>query len=137
MSEKFVTLMEPDNEVVKYAACVKKKNVVISHIPLGKNQKLTKIVFFSTSDQYATFEVIITDKPPNFGDGMQVPSNLRITGKKDQSDILEKKLFKFIGIILKKKKNCNKTYLSFQLVNHPREVQKFGLLSMGPVIGIC
>lgn len=37
MSEKFVTLMEPDNEVVKYAACVKKKNVVISHIPLGKN----------------------------------------------------------------------------------------------------
>ena len=86
MNEKLAALMEHDNEVDKYAGCVKKENVVVGHLPLRKNGKFAKMIFyFLGADQYATCEVIITGKPTNLGDGdgMQVPCNLRITGKKD------------------------------------------------------
>ena len=76
MNEKLAALMEPDNEVDKYAVCVKKENVVVGHLPLGKNGKFAKMIFyFLRADQYATCEVIITGKPTNLGDGdgMQVP----------------------------------------------------------------
>ena len=94
MNEKLAALMEPDNEVDKYAVCVKKENVVVGHLPLRKNGKFAKMIFyFQRADQYATCEVIVTGKTTNLGDGdgMHVTCNLRITDVK-RIDILEKKL---------------------------------------------
>ena len=87
--------MEPDNELDKCTACVKKENVVAGHLPLVKNRKFVKIIFyFLCADRCATSKVVITSKSTNLGDGdaMQLPLDLRIAGKNNSTVILEKKL---------------------------------------------
>ena len=37
---------EPGNLVDKYVVCVKKENETVGHLPLGKDEKFAKTVFF-------------------------------------------------------------------------------------------
>ena len=52
--------MEPGNMVDKYTLCVKKDAVIVAHLPL---------VYFLREDRYANFNVVITGKKVNLGDG--------------------------------------------------------------------
>ena len=46
IGEILSTKGEPGNLVDKYAVCLKKENQVVGHLPLGKDGKFTKTVFF-------------------------------------------------------------------------------------------
>ena len=46
MNEKSAALMEPDKEVDKYAICFKKENVAVGQLPLRKNGKFAKMIFY-------------------------------------------------------------------------------------------
>lgn len=83
MNDKMAVLMELHNVVDKYAAYLKKENVVVDHLLLRNTGKFPKTIFyFLHADQYVTCEAIIAGKSINLGnrDGMQVPCNIRITG---------------------------------------------------------
>ena len=54
MIEELKTEMEPDNVMDKYAVCVKKNTSIVGHLPLGKNGKFAKMIFyFLRADQDA------------------------------------------------------------------------------------
>ena len=38
--------MEPDNVIDTYAVCVKKNTSIVGHLPLGKNGKFAKTMFY-------------------------------------------------------------------------------------------
>ena len=83
--------MEPDNVVDKYAVCVKKNNVIVGHLPLGKDVRFVKmILYFLRADRYAECKVIITGKEVNLGDGegLQAPCLLEISGMKNMLQML-------------------------------------------------
>ena len=62
--------MEHDNVMDKYAACVKRNTSIGGHLPLGKNGKFAKMIFyFFRADQDAECKIIITGKEVNLGDG--------------------------------------------------------------------
>ena len=62
--------MEPDNVVDKYAVCVKKSNVIVGHLRLGKDGRFAKMIFyFLRADRYAECKVIITGKEVDLSDG--------------------------------------------------------------------
>ena len=87
--------MEPDNVVDKYTVCVKKNNVTVGHLPLGKDGRFAKMIFyFLRADRYAECKVIITGKEVNLGDGeaMQVPCLLKTSGTKNMLQILCKNI---------------------------------------------
>ena len=93
MSEELETEIEADNSVDKYAVCVKKNTSVVGHLPLGKNEKFAKMIFyFLRADQDG--EVVITGKDVNLGDGngMQVPCKLKISGPRKMVEILCKNI---------------------------------------------
>ena len=46
VNEELETEMEPDNVMDKYAVCVKKKTCIVGHLPLGKNGKFAKMIFY-------------------------------------------------------------------------------------------
>ena len=46
VSEELEIEMVTDNVVDKYAVCVKKKASVVGHLPLGKNGKFAKMIFY-------------------------------------------------------------------------------------------
>ena len=67
----------------KYAVAVKKNDVTVGHLPLGKNGKFAKTIFyFLRADPYAQCQVKIKGKPVNLGDGMQVPCLLNMSALK-------------------------------------------------------
>ena len=91
INEQLTTEMEPYNIAKKQAVCVKKNNIIVDLLPLGKNGKFTKAIFYLLStDIYAEFKVIITGKKVNLGDGkgMQWPCLLEITGTKNMEQTL-------------------------------------------------
>ena len=95
MNEELETEMEPDNVMDKYAVCVKKNTSIVGHLPLGKNRKFAKMIFyFLRADQDAKCKVVITGKEVNFGDGdgMQVPCKLKISGPRKMVEILCKNI---------------------------------------------
>ena len=95
MNEELETEMEPDNVMDKYAVCVKKNTSIERHLPLGKNVKLAKMIFyFLRADQNAECKVVITVKDVNLGDGdgMQVPCKLKISGPRKMVEILRKNI---------------------------------------------
>ena len=99
INEHLSSEMEPNNIKDKYAVCVKKNNVVIGHLPLGKSGKFAKMIFyFLRADPYAKCVVVVTGKAVILGDGdgMQVPRMLKITGKKTLRDILTKELCDYL-----------------------------------------
>ena len=60
INEDLATALEPDNVVV---VCVKKKNVIVGHLPLGKDGRFAKMLFyFFRADRYAECKVKITGK---------------------------------------------------------------------------
>ena len=60
ITEELTTAMEPDNVVDKYAVCVKENNVIVRHLPLGKDGSFAKMFYFLWADRYAECKVIIT-----------------------------------------------------------------------------
>ena len=60
----------------KYAVAVKREGkVVVGHLPLGKNGKFAKMIFyFLRADHYGRCDVTVAGKAVNLGDGdgMQV-----------------------------------------------------------------
>ena len=87
--------MEPDNVVDKNEVCVKKNNVIVWHLPLGKDGRFAKIIFyFLRVDRYAECKVILTGKEVKHGDGegMQVPCFLQISRTKNMLQILCKNI---------------------------------------------
>ena len=90
VNEELETEMEPDNVMDKYAVCVKKSTSIERHLPLGKNGKFAKMIFyFLRADQDAECKVVITGKEVNLGDkdGMQVPCKLKISGPRKMVEI--------------------------------------------------
>ena len=68
VNEELETEMEPDNVMDKYAVCVKKNTSIVGHLPLGKNGKFAKMIFyFLRADQDAECKVVITGKEVNLG----------------------------------------------------------------------
>ena len=95
INEELTTEMEPDNVVDKYAVCVKKKNVIVGYLPLGKDGRFAKMIFyFLRADRYTECKVIITGKEVNLSDGqgMQVPCLLKVSGTKNMLQILCKNI---------------------------------------------
>ena len=94
-SEKLNSEVEPNNLIDKYAVAVKKKEKLIGHLPLGKNGKFAKIIFyFLRADHYGKCDVTVTGKAVNLGDGdgMQVPCTLHLSGQKNMIEILKKQI---------------------------------------------
>ena len=74
--------MEPDNVIDTYAVCVKKNTSIVGHLPLGKNGKFAKTIFyFLRADQDVKCKVVITCEEVNLDDGygMQVSCKLKIS----------------------------------------------------------
>ena len=95
IGEILSTEREPGNLVDKYAVCVKKENETVGHLPLGKDGKFAKAVFyFLRADEYGSCNVLIKGKPVNLGDGdgMQVSCTLNFVGRKKFICILQKAL---------------------------------------------
>ena len=79
----------------KYAVCVENSSSIAGHLPLGKNGKFAKMIFyFLRADQDAECKVVITGKEVNLGDGdgMQVPCKLKISGPRNMVEILCKNI---------------------------------------------
>ena len=75
IGEILSTEKELGNLVDKYTVCVKKENEIVGHLPLGKDRKYAKTVFyFLRANEYVSCNVLIKGKPVNLGDGdgMQV-----------------------------------------------------------------
>ena len=95
IGEILSTEREPGNLVDKYAVCVKKENEIVGHLPLGKDGKFAKTVFyFLRADEYDSRNVLMTGKPVNLGDrdGMQVLRTLNFADRKKFICILQKTL---------------------------------------------
>ena len=128
MNEELETKMEPDNAMDKYAACVKKNTSIVRHLPLDKNGKFAKMIFyFLRADQDAECEVVVTGKEVNLGDedGMQVPCKLKISGPRKMMEILCKN-------IQCSTKRANKKlllylYLFFHLLSQQSDALNFNL----------
>ena len=81
--------MEPYNVVDKYPVCVKKNNVIVEYLPLGKDERFAKIIFyFFRADRYAECKVIITGNEVNLGDGEGMQMPCLISGTKNMLQIL-------------------------------------------------
>ena len=95
IGEIISTERKPENVVDKYTVCVKKENEIVAHLPLGKDGKFAKTVFyFLRADEYGWCNVLIKQKPVNLGndDGMQVSCTLNLVGQKKFICILQKTL---------------------------------------------
>ena len=95
VNEELETEMDPDNVMDKYAVCDKNNTSIVGHLPLGKNGKFAKMIFyFLRADQDAEFKVVITGKEVNLGDGdrMQVPCKLKISSPRKMVEILCKNI---------------------------------------------
>ena len=95
VNEELETKVEPDNVMDKYAVCVKKNTSIVGHLPLGKNGKFAKMIFyFLRADQDTECKVAIIGKEVNLGegDGMQVPCKLKISGPRKMVEILYKNI---------------------------------------------
>ena len=87
------TLMEPQNEVDKYAVAVlNKENSVIDHLPKGASGKYAKTIFyFLRNDSVNVCKVKVTGKAVNLGDdkGMRIPCVLQLTGNSQMVSLLK------------------------------------------------
>ena len=98
MNEELETEMEPDNVMDKYAVCVEKNTFIVGHLPLSKNGKFAKMIFyFLRADQDAECKVVITGKEVNLGNGygMQVEvasCKLKISGLRKIVEIICKNI---------------------------------------------
>ena len=69
VKQKLETEMESHNVMDKYAFCIKKNTFIVGHLPLGKNGKFAKMIFyFLRADQDADYKVVITGNKVSLGD---------------------------------------------------------------------
>ena len=76
-------LMEPDNQMEKFAVCVKINEKIVGHLQKGISGRLAKTIFyFLLSDAYSSAWAKVNGKRCNLGDGegMQVPCKLSLSG---------------------------------------------------------
>ena len=81
--------------ILKFAVCVKKNECIVSHLPLGNTGNFAKTIFyFLRTDKYSICEVEITGKLVKLGagKGMQVPCELKLTGRSKFVNILQNSL---------------------------------------------
>ena len=110
VNEKLKSEMEPVNVIDTYAVCVKKNTSIVGHLPLGKNGKFAKMVFyFHRADDDVECKVVITCEEVNLDDGygMQVSCKLTISGRRKMMEILCVKLFSVV------QKRANKKLLLY------------------------
>ena len=65
---------------------------MVGHLPLGKNGKFVKTIFYSLRvDPYGKCNITVTGKAVNLhdGNGMQVPCILHLSGQKSMVEILK------------------------------------------------
>ena len=93
ISKILSTGREPGNLVDNCAVCVKKENEIVGHLPLGKDGKLEKTVFYFLRAGECKF-FLIKGKLVNLrdGDGMQVSCTLHFVNRKKFICILQKTL---------------------------------------------
>ena len=75
--------------------CVKEEDEIVGHLPLGKDGKFAKAVFyFLRVDEYCFCNVLMNGNPINLGDAdeMQVSCTLNFIGRKKLICILQKTL---------------------------------------------
>lgn len=68
--------IESNNPVDKFVVTVKNDGKIVGHLPLKKTRKFAKTIFhFLWADPYGKWNVAVTSKAVNVGDGdgMQVP----------------------------------------------------------------
>ena len=85
----------PGNPKEKNAACVKKNECIVGHLPLSKTGNFTKTIFyFLGADKHSICGVEITGKQVDLGDGeaIQVPCKLKLTGRSKFVNILQNSL---------------------------------------------
>ena len=85
IGEILSTERELGNLVDKYMVYVKKESEIVGHLPLGKEGKFAKTMFyFLRADEYGSCNVLIKGKPVNLGDGdeMQVSCTFNFVGQK-------------------------------------------------------
>ena len=57
------TDMKSDNEVDKYAVCVKKDEVIVGHLPLTETGRFAKLIFyFLRAGSYGNCNIVITEE---------------------------------------------------------------------------
>ena len=89
--------MEPDNQMDKFAVCVKIIEKIVGHLKKGTSGRFTKTIFyFLRSDAYSSAWAKVTGKKCNLGDGerIQVPCKLSLSGQARFVSLLRKELMK-------------------------------------------
>ena len=89
--------MKPDNQMNKFAVCVKINEKIVGHLKKGKSSRLMKTIFyFPRCDAYSSAWAKVIGKRCNVGDGegMQVPCKLNLSGHPKFVSLLRKKLTK-------------------------------------------
>ena len=96
--EVLACAMEPGNVKDKYAVAVKKSNDIIGHLPLGKNGRFAKTIFyFLKSRETNTCKAVVTGNSVNLGKGkgMEVPCQLVFNGDEQYINLLKSQ---FVGL---------------------------------------
>lgn len=91
--EKLACQMEPKNALNKYAVALIKNGSVIGHLMKGESDKFAKTIFyFLRSEDLNSCTAAVTGKAVNkeYGIGMQIPSNLIFSGRKNVIERLRK-----------------------------------------------
>ena len=95
--EQLDVLMEPDNQMDKFAVCVKINEKIVGHLKKGTPERFAKTIFyFLRSDAYSSAWAKFTGKRCNLGvgEGMQVPCKLNLFEQPKFVSLLRKELMK-------------------------------------------
>ena len=72
VNEELETEMEPDNVIDIFAVCVRKNTSTVGPLPLGKNGKFAKMIYyFLRADQDAECKVVVTARKSILATGME------------------------------------------------------------------
>ena len=79
----------------KYGVTVKKDRKIVGHLPLRKNGKFAKTIFyFLRVGPYGKCDITVSGQAVNLGDsdGMHVPCVLHLSGQKSMVEILKQQI---------------------------------------------
>ena len=109
--------IETNNPVDKYAVCIRKFGKVVGHLKKGENGKFAKaIFFFLRGDPYSKAKTITSERRCNLGDGegLQVPSKLKLVGHQSLSTYCNMNLSNWKKF---KVRNYDGKYIFFSLLS--------------------
>ena len=90
-------LMESDDRMDKFAACVKINEKIVGHLKKRTSRSFANTIFyFLCSDAYSSAWAKLTGKRCNYGngEGMQLSSKLSLSGQPKYAALLRKELMK-------------------------------------------